>query len=477
MPNNNKEKKPNEIKLTITNQIKLDPLTPVPIAYNGNSFRIVGGKKYLPFLGRKDDLPNLLLEARLTSTTQNACITSIAQSAVGKGIFVKGEENPNQDLFNWFKCVNNKGQSFNDVMRAIVDGERTYGNQFIEIKRGTLGKKRFIKIYLHSMLFSRLNEPEDYSDPTAVVISKRIAQSGYILLREDALKIPLWSANILDQKAVWLKNDDKNNTFSFDSAGTESTMLHFKNEVGGVEHYGLPASIAGLRYQVLEGLSAQYNIDNFENNMILGGMLILKSAMTQEEAQAQAKEILLSHMGQGKTGRIAVLSSENGLADVDFKPFNTKNEGSFIELDKRMEEKIIAANNWAGEFIGIDRKGALGRGSAYVRSIYDVKDAVLLDPLEKRLIDKVISPIIQIYADWMRVPEILKYDFRFQTAMPFSLMGDINPETFMKVNEARQLAGLQPDDVVGEKYLSEMTSKSNNVQTQSAASQGTDNNG
>ena len=42
-----------------------------------------------------------------------------------------------------------------------------------------------------------------------------------------------------------------------------------------------------------DGKSVQYNIDNFDNNMVLGGMLILKSSMTEEEAQETAKKIML----------------------------------------------------------------------------------------------------------------------------------------------------------------------------------------
>lgn len=464
MLDNKKENKPHEVKLTIQNSIKFDPT--VPISYNGNSFRIVGGNRYIPFLNKKDNLPNLLLEARLTSPTQNACISSIAQTVVGKGIKVQEVEKPNEDLLNFFKSVNNKGDNINDIFRDVLGGERTHGNQFIEIVRGSFYKKRFIKIYLRSMLFSRLNLPDDYTDPTHMVFSKQIAKSGYIPLPNDTLKIPLWSGNILDQKKVWHKNKD----------GTESTIIHFKNKVSGIEHYGLPASYAGLRYQIEEGKMSQFNIDNLDNNMILGGMLILKAAMTQEEAQAQAKEILLSHVGEGKTGRIAVLSSENGLSDVDFKPFNTSKEGSFLEREKIVQNKIIMANNYHGTLIGVEHQGSLGKGSGFVRSIYDTIDATLLNPLERRLMEKVTHPIIQIWSDWMGIKEVQDYKFHFETAMPYSFMGDLDPATFIKVKEARNLAGMDPvDDNSGEKYLSEMKSKTD-VQAKPAAEEGADNN-
>lgn len=457
--NNGAAKKQVELKVVVTNQIRLDPNEPIPINFNGNSFRYAKSKKYKPFLGSTDNLPNVLLEARLTSSSQNACIVSIAQSLVGKGIQVIGVESPNTELLNWMKSVDKYRHSFDETLVSIIDGERTFGNQFIELARGEFNGQKFLKVYLRSMFECRISADEEdaNSDMEYVVISKSIAKNGSYTLEKDALKIPLWTPNILDENKVWVKLDD----------GAEHTMLHFKNEVSGVECYGLPSSISGLRYQILESKAAQFNIDNFDNNMILGGMLIFKSSMTQDEAQEQAREILISHIGAGKTGRIAVVASEEGIQDVQFVPFETQKEGSYNESDKRWEEKIIAANQWDSVLAGINRSSTFGNGSQYIRSIWDVKDAVLLHPLRDKLISKVVKPIVRIWSEWFGVKEVVNYEFGLQTNMPFSFMGELDPNTFFKVKEARSKAGLEPDEINGEKYLSEMrpkNSSNNNVQ-------------
>ena len=448
--------KKKETVFTVVNSVKLDPKNPVPIQYNGDSFYVVSGKKYLPFLDKKDNLANLLLEARLTSTTQNSCIESIAQSVIGKGMKITDVENPETEFVNWLKCVNDKNKSIDYVLQAALEGERTFGNQFVEVTKFELNGKKFIKLHLHSFLFTRLSEPtEDEDEPTGVIISKLFAKKGYKKIDlEKSRVVPLWRDNIIEKDKCWKKNDD----------GSYSTMLHLKNEVSGIEHYGLPASISSLRNQVNEARGEQYNLDNFENNMILGGLLILKSAMTQEEAQETAKNILLSHVGEGKTGRIAVISSEEGLKDVDFKPFETQKDGSFIELDKLTTSKIITANGWAKEFTVAESAG-LGKGGAYLRSLWDLKEAMLLNPLRQKIIDELVIPIVKIYADFHDKKELLKYTFSFVSSMPFSFMGEVDPETFMKVKEARTLAGLDADEANGEKYLSEMKSKTKDVQT------------
>lgn len=447
--------RPFEVRLTVENTVSLDPKNPVPIQYGGDLFYTHAGKKYLPFLGKADNLPNLLLEARLTSTTQNACITSIAESVIGQGLTVKDVEKPSPTFVAWCEVVNNERQSLNEVLTQTVDGERTHGNQFLEVVRGEVGNKRFVKVYLHSMLYCRLAEPDGDDVPQTVYISKLFARKGTSAkAHEKARPVPLWSDNLLDKAKCWTKNDD----------GTFSTMLHFKNDLAGVDYYGMPASIAGLRYQVLESRSAQYNLDNFENNMVLGGMLIFKSAMSQEEAQKTAKDILLSHVGEGKTGRFAVISSESGLSDVEWKSYETQKEGSFIEFDKRIEEKIIAANAWAKEFCFSDG-GAMGKGAGYLRSLWDLKEASLLKPLRNRLIDKVVRPLAKIYAEHTNDKQVLDYHFTFPSAMPFSFMGDLDPDTFMQVNEAREMAGLPVDESKKGVYIAELTKPkpSNNV--------------
>ena len=468
MSEKNESKKQRDIVLHVSNDVvknefKLDPKNPIPIASMGNNFRVVQGKKYLPFLGKKDNLPNIFLEARLNSVSQNACISSITKSVIGKGLSIKEVDSKklNPEFIEWTKRVNNKRQKLDTVLFNIIDGERTNGNQFIEIVRGAIGGKKYVKIYLHSFLFTRLNEPPDLGCPTGVIISKLLAKQRYIILKDDeAREIPLWSNNPLDKKTSWW-DDDK---------GDQHTMLHFKNEVPGIDHYGMPASVAGLRYQVLEAKAAQYNIDNLENNMVLGGMLSFKSGMTQPEAEKQAKDIFLSHSGEGKTGRIAVIASEEGIEDVKFTPYTTQKEGSFIESDKHVQEKIVTANEWDSTLAGINRHSSLGNGSTYIRSIFDVKEAVLLNPLRKKLIDEVIKPIIEIWADWMGHTDVLDYEYELKSQMPFSFMSDLDPETFMKVKEARSLSGLEPDEKNGEKYLSEMRIKDKtNVQSKPAS--------
>lgn len=456
------EKQRQERTINIVNSIKLDAANPVPFNYGSGSsvfaYSVIG-KRYIPFLGPSDNLPSQLLEARLTSTTQNACINSIVESVLGKGLYVKDQEKIEEDFQKFIDVINNGNQTVNEIVRECTDGYFTQGNHFIEIVRGTFAKTKFIKVYTHPLLFCRVGRVNcDTGIPETIIISKSFTRNGYIPKQKSEKEIPIYNSNAIDKEKNWLKDGD-----------LERTMIHFKNDIVGLDYYGLPPSIAGLRHQVLEGRAAQYNIDNFENNMVLGGMLIFKGSLTQEEAQKNAKEILISHVGEGKTGRIAVISSEQGLDEVEWKPYETQKEGSYIELDRRNEEKIVAANNWDRRLAGLDRDGGLSNTDANLSDIYDAKELLLLKPFREKMLSKVISPIVSIWADWTGKKDVLKYDFDFKIVLPLSFYGKINPESFIQVNEARLNAKLDTDDTKKGVYLSEMKAKTkDNVQPEPA---------
>lgn len=443
-------------RLVVGNRIRLNPSNPLPISYGGNSFLTIEGKKYIPILNIRNNLPTLLLEARLTSVTQSACITSVANAIIGNGLTVLDENNKaiafktlDADWINWMKNVNNDLESFDEVMLGAVDGEREQGNQFIQLTKGKLGSTPFLKIKLHPMQFCRFAQLEkDETEPSAVIISKSFVRAATKFDIDDGETIPLYSPNALDQNKCW----------KADNNGNLCTMLHLKNSVKGVQFYGLPSSISGLRYQVLEGKSAQFNIDNLENNMVLGGLLVFKSAMTEEEANIQADKIFSAHIGDGKNGRVGVVASENGIDDVKFEQYKTQNEGSYISLDNKNEEKIIVANNWHKMLLGnLDSaSGTRSNGASFIRAIWDTKEATLLNPYRRKLTDKIVMQIMRIYADVFNNKSILKYNFWFQSAMPVSFLGDMNPAEFFQVNEARELAGMDADPTKKGVYLAEL---------------------
>lgn len=431
----------------------IKPGMPIPLDYGAGTFSYsIEGKKYIPFLGTDDNLPVLFLESRINSPTHDACITNIANCVVGKGLVPQDVEadKVNKKWKDWIKCVNNNSESLNELLVNSTDGERTQGNQFIEIVRGKLGTEKYIKVYNHSMLYTRLNPDAD-----GVIISRSFAKKGYVPEQKGRVEIPLYNPNRSDKSKNWIMGDN----------GEERTMIHLKNKVAGVDHYGLPAAKSSLRDQLLEGKIVQYNLDLFNNGMVMSCLIAFKGSMTQDEAIENAQTIIDTHTGDGKQGRVAVFASENGIEDVVIKELPTQKEGSYKELKAMCRETIISANGWAEEFAGGSVSAGLSKGGSYLRGKWDTVEAQTLKPIRKKLISKVVEPLVSIWAEWMGEKEVANYQFDFVSDMPFSFLGELKPEDIMTKNEGRKLANL-PERTDGDVYISEGKKGKENVQSQ-----------
>ena len=416
----------------VVNVTRYNPETPVPIDYSTNPFTIVSGQRYLPF-GKDDNLPNTLWTARLNSVTQNACTTSIAQTCVGTGLYVTNKEPEAVDKeFLTFIANINGSESLNDLCKIGMEAEETDGNAWPEIVKGSLGLVKYVKCYMHTSLVCRFGAiPKDGDRPLSVVRSLKFAESRGRLVSGNALKaanIPLYSSNPLDKKTAWTKIKDELHT-----------ALHLKNTNKASLFYGIPRSIASFRHQLLESKAAQYNNDNFDNGMVLSAILMMKSSMTQEEANAAGREIIQTHTGGGKAARVAVVASENGIEDWDIKTLETQKEGSYETLDNTVERKIITASNWDKIFFGMGETSTLGQGSQYVRAVYDIKKSGVIDPKCRYWIDHFVKPVIAIAAEHLGKPEWLTYELSFKSTIPFSYSSDIDVNSVLTKNEGREL--------------------------------------
>lgn len=417
-------------KTPIINAVSLDAKTPIPIEYYGNAFVTRKGRKYIPFLEPLDNFAQLLLEAKLLSPTQMACVSSKTQYCVGEGWYLKNVE-VDQSLSSWAAIVNKKGQTLNDILRSIFDNLYTAGNAYIEIVRGKVGSSKFVKVYVNSFLDCRLSMPDDHDIPTSIFKSPEFRRRGiWNMNRDEFVEIPLYTGSSIGEQ--WF----------IDEKGNEHTIIHLKNEVSGYDYYGMPSSVSSLPQQILEYKAARYNIDNFDNNLVIGGVIVLQGNLSPEEADKLGNKIVQQHAGDGKRGRYVILTSQSGIENSKVMPFEKQRDGDFIEFDKRMEEKIISANNWDGFLAGIHKQSGLGSGgSAYIRSIFSIKNATVIQPMQAYVIEKFISPLIRICDDWMKT-KWGQHDFSIKPVTPITFLGDIDINAILTKDEGRKAMGL-----------------------------------
>lgn len=438
---------PKKANKTISNNATLDVKNPIPFEPTGESVAFLyakNNKRYIPFLEPKDNFFQLLLEAKLLSPTNNACVNSKTNFCIGKGLYFKDEKKEDADFLKFAKRVNNKGQNLNKVLKSVFNNHFTVGNNFVEVIRGKVGNTKFVKIINRPFLDCRLSEANDDDICESVFISKKFRRkNAWSIKPDDTIELPIYYG---DPKMKWYEDKDEK---------TEHCIIHIKNDAPGYEYYGMPDNVSSLPWQILEYKAARYNIDIIDNNLIVGGVIFLEGNVTPEEGAKVGKDIIYTHTGDGKRGRWTVVTGGKDIAKSVMQQFDTKADGSFLKLDDNVESKIIDSNNWDSTLYGQHTAGGLGsNGFAYLSSIFDTKNKTVIEPTQNLIKEDLLSPFFEIYDAHMGT-KWSDLDLGFNTVAPASFAGEININAVLTKNEGREIIG-QPaleDEDKGKEFI------------------------
>ncbi|KAA5532647.1 hypothetical protein F0919_17860 [Taibaiella lutea] len=377
----------------VSNEVVLDAKNPIPFEFTGASYNVDSGNAYIPFLFPNDNFFGTLLEARIQSPTQNACITTKTDYTIGDGLSIK-DVDPEKwpaGFLEIFQKANRKKETLNTVLKKAIENFYTTGNAPIEILRGTVAGKKFVYVYSHNFLDCRLGVPDASGDIVNMIYSRQFRKKGVVTDAEKFKSIPLYDRGF-----------NKNKSWSKDTkTGVERTAIWLQNAFAGYDDYGMPSSVPSILHQCLEYQGARYNLDNLENNMVVGGAIVLAGNVSQAEADKLGRKILNQHTGSGKRGRVAVFASEAGIEQSKFMPFDTRKEGSFKEQNAEARDVIILSNQWDAVLAGLQSESALGKGAGYLQEIYEQKLNTVINPIVNFFIENLIKPIAEIAQDWL----------------------------------------------------------------------------
>jgi hypothetical protein len=436
--------KKNQVK--VHNAVRMDADSgPLPVTFGGQAFTDFGNVSYYPFFAPNDNLFRTLLEARLLSPTQSNCINDKVFYSVGDGLEVQDAEFPKE----FDKRINGNRQTIDDVAIAVFDSLYQDGNKFIEVVRTKIGKDRIVHAYPHKNMDCRLEERKDGGDPTHVLRSKEFRHDGFFTWGNDnkPIRIPLWRDDAASDSEIWLKQGK-----------TERTMFHIKNEVQGVEYYGLPSNFAGFQNVVLEWKSTRFNLDNFENNMFLGGVLFVEGGLSPDEEKKFLRNLKKMYTGEGRGQRILPISSEQGKTGK-FEPFNKTQEGHFMEFDAHNIDKIISANGWSKDLMDLKESSGLGKGGEFIKQLFQIKYRTSISPMQKIVINNFIFPLMQIIDDW-KGTKFYDLPWYLKPVIPINLEGMLDINSLLTVDEGREEIGKAPlGGENGKKLISEVKAK------------------
>lgn len=444
-PASKKKTKTNRGGVKVHNNVKLDNDNPLPIYFDNNSFVSIGGHPYLPFFAPDDNHFERFLTIRLLSITQGSCIGDKTLYGAGAGLNVMDQKFP--AAFD--KKINARRQTIDDILKLAFDAYWQDGNVFIEVVRSEFGGDKFVHLYVHNNLDCRLEEPKDGGDPTHALRSREFRRSGILTTTERAVRIPLWTDMAIDESMIW-QRDEKNRN-------VQRTMLHIKNTLNGIDGYGLPSNFAGINSSMLEYKATRFNLDNFDNNMFLGGLLAIQGNMSQEEEKRLYRNLRKMYTGEGTFGRILPISSETGITDTKFIPFTATHEGHFIELDKRNEEKIILANQWSKELLDMKNQSGLGKGGGYLKELFKIKYKTVIKPAQDLMMFNFIEPLMSIIDEW-KGTDFASLPWYIKPIIPISLEGVLDINSLLTVDEGREEIGREElGSDKGKQLISEIT--------------------
>lgn len=427
----------------------------LPIDFSGRAFTSISNGGYYPFFAPKDNLFRKLLELRLLSPTQNNCINDKTFYSVGSGLQVKDQDFP--ETFD--KKINGKRQLIDDVLKGVFESFYQDGNDFIEVSRTEVGSDRYVHVYKHNNLECRYAEPEDGYEPTHVIRSKEFRKDGIYRFKkaDDPIKIPIWTDDVLSDDDVWMEDPNKPGTFR--------TMLVVRNEIQGIDHYGLPSNFAGYMQAYLEYCVAHFNVDEFDNNLFMAGVLTIMGQLSQTESKALLKDIRQSYSGKGKQRRIFTVSSEQGIGETKFTPFTEKHEGHFVEFDKHNEGKIVSANGWSKELLDMNDKAGLGKGGEYLAQLFKRKFHTTIIPVQQTVLNNFIFPLMKIIDEW-KGTKFYDLPWTIKPVIPVGLEGALDINSLLTVDEGRQELGRGPiANGTGKMQISQVKGKSSGTDT------------
>lgn len=415
----------------IVNAVKLDAKTPIPLETNGNGYITKKGRKYVPFFDNGDNFFQILLEANLLSPTNLACVNSKTKFSIGQGWqLLDGKEDAK--LVEWAKSVNKKGQSLNDILKGIFNNRYSCGNSFIEIVKTKVGSSKYIKVFLKNYVDCRLTMPEAEDDdiPTSIFVSKNFRKKGVYTMVDDKeyVEIPIYTG-------------EKNQEWYKDEKGNEHIIIHLKNEMSGYDYYGMPSNVACLPQQILEYKMSRYNLDNFDNNLVIGGLIVLQANMGPEESKKVAREITGAHTGDGKRGKYVILSSENGVENSKVINFDQNKDYDFINGSKRVEEQILLSNEWSKVLID-PQSGSMGNSGKQIRELYETKMNTVIRPEQAFVIEKFLQPLMAICDEWTG-SKWKDYQFGIKNIPVLGISNEIDVNSVLNINEGRVALGYQ----------------------------------
>jgi len=221
------------------------------------------------------------------------------------------------------------------LSKRVAKDRRTYGYGFIESVR--IGGE----VFIYHLDASKVRFCEyDGEHPEQVAISKD------------------WNDNRIHpiQRTLFPNYDEEGRTI----------IPIFEYE-SGQNDYPLPIWSGAFYDAQVESLIGQYNANQFENGVTLSSILMFDFGdVTDENGEDGLKdkkyklEQNIKGTSGGRSGKSLIVPKTGDVQPPEYVTYPMQKEGSFMDLQKMVENNIVKACSWFRSLAGLESAGALG---------------------------------------------------------------------------------------------------------------------
>ncbi|MCK5641429.1 MAG: phage portal protein, partial [Gammaproteobacteria bacterium] len=279
-----------------------------------------------PWDEERGDMISYLDTTAKRNSTHGLCINKTANCTVNLGYtVVEGDE---KQIRERLSLVNDKGQSFEDVIMQVDMDYETNGNGYLELVPGAGGKVE-----------------ELYFCPSIQTYLQPSTEDTQFLYR------PITGSEVL--------------FYRFGPTMKERMLVHFLQPTPSSKYYGMPPWIGVIPEIELDYYATLYNQKFFINSGVPDLVIVVEGGELDEPTQKLVQEFLQNNFkGLDNSQRTLYMPINQEGVTVKFEKLAMEKEkdGSFTKLRESNRDRIISAHGVPPRLAGVVTAGQLGGG-------------------------------------------------------------------------------------------------------------------
>lgn len=334
--------------------------------------------------GADNKLPYFLADIVNNSSTLKSVINS-KSDYVSYGDLVID----NDQILDKLKNNLNKDYGYHELLKKVSKDRFTFGYGVImEVKKG--GQQFFWHIDASKIAYSY---DKDAEEPESVWISE-----DWNDLNKPKNKP--YEVSLFPQ---YTKFEDG-----------ERRIIIIKDYAPAEKDYPLPMWSGAIYDAQVESLIGQYNSGVFENGVTLSSILMFDFGhiTDDKDLEKQKKKLELKIKGTSgqRAGKSLIVPKSGDVEKPEYVTYPMDKEGSYLNLQKLVENNIVKANSWFRSLAGLESAGTLGNNQQ-LKNEWQLAERLISNE-QHRILDKILLALD------------VEVEYSFNNASPFELMND-----------------------------------------------------